>query len=539
MSVNFQPLTGLSLVTTDDLTNNGTLTTDKFTMLTGAHSGYVLTSDDIGSASWQALTTSLNGDVTGPFQTNVVQTVGGSTASNIHLAELLANAANSLGTPNTIVKLNASGNFAANMITSNLTGNVTGNATTATKVTMAGDVQGASNSSTVSTLLGGIITFPIISSILINNISAQGMSNKTLVTPVIDTIKSATGLFNLNGSGTITVPSVTDTLTGKATTDTFTNKTITGTTNNIDANSIRNGSTWVVPFSGAAPATNNVLSYNGTNAVWVAPTSTSSVTMGGDVTGNSATSTVTKINGVAPVSTATASTVALRDASAGCAFGPLTSTTLNASGNITLSGSNGAVSGGGKELCAIASANSSYFTDSIAGDSCYRNGGGSLRFGTSSGNSQLSITPTGVNIQSVNTISITLATNNGTPSLLNYYEEFTLSTTFTGCGFTTAAATILVRRIGKIVSIFNTTQLSGTSVASGIFASNTALTARFCPGSGFSGYAQIIVNGAPAVGNVLMNPSGVIQILLAPPSGNYPAGNTQGFYPWSASWCVA
>jgi hypothetical protein len=55
----------------------------------------------------------------------VVVDVGGSSAANVHSAELLANAATSLNTPNTIVKRDGSGNFAAGTITATLAGHAT------------------------------------------------------------------------------------------------------------------------------------------------------------------------------------------------------------------------------------------------------------------------------------------------------------------------------------------------------------------------------------------------------------------------------
>lgn len=51
-----------------------------------------------------------------------VASVGGSSASNIHLAELAANAATNLDTVSTIVKRDGSGNFSAGTITASLTG---------------------------------------------------------------------------------------------------------------------------------------------------------------------------------------------------------------------------------------------------------------------------------------------------------------------------------------------------------------------------------------------------------------------------------
>ncbi len=103
------------------------------------------------------------------------------------------------------------------------------------------------------------LTVPDVSDTLVLLGATQTLTNKTLTTPVISTISN---------SGTLTLPTGADTLVARATTDILTNKTLTGTTNTIDANNLRNGSTWVTSLSGSAPGTNQVLTYNGTNAVW-------------------------------------------------------------------------------------------------------------------------------------------------------------------------------------------------------------------------------------------------------------------------------
>jgi len=72
--------------------------------------------------------TALTGDVsaTGPGSvSSTVNSVGGSSAANIHSAELAANAATNLNTASTIVKRDASGNFSAGTITASLNGNAT------------------------------------------------------------------------------------------------------------------------------------------------------------------------------------------------------------------------------------------------------------------------------------------------------------------------------------------------------------------------------------------------------------------------------
>lgn len=83
-----------------------------------------------------------------------VNSVGGSSALNIHTAELAANAATSTNTPNTIVKRDGSGNFSAGTITANLIGNVSGNATTATtSVNFSGSLSGDITGTQSTTLI--------------------------------------------------------------------------------------------------------------------------------------------------------------------------------------------------------------------------------------------------------------------------------------------------------------------------------------------------------------------------------------------------
>jgi hypothetical protein len=77
----------------------------------------------VGNVSNVATDTAMTGDVsitnTG---STTVGSVGGSSAANIHSAELAANAATNLNTPSTIVERDGSGNFSAGTITASLTG---------------------------------------------------------------------------------------------------------------------------------------------------------------------------------------------------------------------------------------------------------------------------------------------------------------------------------------------------------------------------------------------------------------------------------
>jgi hypothetical protein len=103
---------------------------------------------------------------------------------------------------------------------------------------------------------------------MVDTDTAQTLANKTLTAPVISTITN---------TGTVTLPTSTDTLVGRATTDTLTNKTISGSSNTITNVSLTTGITGTLPVANggtglAALTANNVLLGNGTSAPqFVAP----------------------------------------------------------------------------------------------------------------------------------------------------------------------------------------------------------------------------------------------------------------------------
>jgi len=110
------------------------------------------------SATSGAAITSLTGDVTGtgPGATaTTVATVGGQSASDISDSVDDTQAATPTNTASTIVKRDASGNFAANVITASLSGNAT-TATTATSFSgnLLGDVTGTQAATVVDTVGG-------------------------------------------------------------------------------------------------------------------------------------------------------------------------------------------------------------------------------------------------------------------------------------------------------------------------------------------------------------------------------------------------
>jgi len=168
----------------------------------------------------------LAGDLTGIAAAPTVNSVGGSSSTTIHTAEILANAATALNTNDAIVKRDANGNFSAGNIsaslTGNVTGNLTGNASTATVLAGTRSIYGnlfdgsadltqsvapnyggtgVDNGSKTITLGGNILTA--------NSFTTAGNYSMTLTS-------MGTTNITLPTSGTIATLSGTETMTNKS-----------------------------------------------------------------------------------------------------------------------------------------------------------------------------------------------------------------------------------------------------------------------------------------------------------------------------------
>lgn len=184
---------------------------------------------------------------------------------------------------------NGSNNIGLNT-TTYLTGTVSQSGTTITGV----------GTTFTTSMIGGLLTYANGTTVSITNFTSSTslVCDKSL-TVASQTYKLVYGCIHISESGTITLkdsgvylknpsntfttnikagantansiltlPTTTDTVVGKSTIDTLTNKTLLSTTNDVAANYIRNGATFV-NISASVPSTNQVLSFDGSSASWI------------------------------------------------------------------------------------------------------------------------------------------------------------------------------------------------------------------------------------------------------------------------------
>ena len=447
MSFSYQALTGLSNLDASSLITDvivtDELTTDSFTLPPGAVDGYILTSDSGGKARWlpdTSLSLTLGGDATGPLLTNQINTLANGTIAVSNLVTLDA----------TQILRNKS-------VVGNFWGDLVGNSTTATRVTMNGQVTGLSNQTVIA-------NNAVLTKVLTGFISAPGTILET--DNILQAIQKLNGNTASSSSGVSTATANTLALRDGAAGCSFANLTasmllqsgtllpliaadnsnlwmgLAGKTGAVGTGNIGIGTN--VLFNGigtdnlvigranlasAGSCDNNAsvginsMVYNNTGSSNTALGNHSLVnnTDGNNNTAigysscslNSTGSSNTSVGFGSGVASAALSNTTSIGNGARCSasntiqLGNDSITNTLASGNITLTGSTSCIqaNSGNTTLAGFSGNNGNYFTDAAAGDSAYRNLSGSLRFGTSAGTSQLQITPSGVNTSGNLTVS--------------------------------------------------------------------------------------------------------------------------------------
>ena len=310
--------------------------TSAYSTATSSATGNTIVKRDVnGSASFNIVTASLNGnatsattstnfsgslagDVTGTQSVTVVSSVGGQTAVSVASGTIAANNATNADTASTIVKRDTLGGFAAGTITANLTGNASGNVLKTGDI-MTGTLQLPSGTSTVpsltftgSTTTGVSAVSDTLSLITAGNqvvsINGDGVVQiATLTSPV----GSTTGVVHNDASGNLSTALIVnaDIATGAGITDSKLNTISTSgkvANSATTATNLNTASTIVARDSGGNFNAGTITASLSGNATSATTAGSFTGSLSGDVTGTQSATVVSYVGGSTAASVAAA-----------------------------------------------------------------------------------------------------------------------------------------------------------------------------------------------------------------------------------------
>jgi len=137
--------------------------------------------------------------------------------------------------------------------------------------------------------------------------------------------------------------------------------------------------------------------------------------------------------------------------------------------------------------------------------------------------------------------SIKLTTTGGTPTALDFYENFTQNITFTGPWAANQTVSISLTRIGNIVTLFFTQNITTAgSVLNQFITSTSNLPARFAPTAAGAAVAMTVfsVNTNGVGGEFIVSTAGAITIAVNG-TATFPGTGTTGFPTGCVTWARA
>lgn len=121
---------------------------------------------------------------------------------------------------------------------------------------------------------------------------------------------------------------------------------------------------------------------------------------------------------------------------------------------------------------------------------------------------------------------VSFATTGGTPTTLDFFEEATVSTTFTQAGGYSQTVSIIYQRLGKRVTVQIPTFSSTTTATSAISSGATDIPSRFRPGIESRQFTPYGLAGSQTTnGGIYFTTGGQIQVYTSITGATFASGN--------------